>query len=137
MVLASHDGYLRRFGFLHERRWLLQADGGRLQGKDRLIAANGSERSNVNYAIRFHIHPAATLTQIRDGAGVLLELPGGAKLAFEAGGLPLAIEESILFAAPEGSRACEQIVVYGASADIAEVDWSFTLQRANSPLEQV
>ncbi|WP_296706721.1 heparinase II/III family protein [Rhodoblastus sp.] len=137
MVLASHDGYLRRLGFLHERRWLLQADGGRLQGKDRLIAANGSERSNVNYAIRFHIHPAATLTQIRDGAGVLLELPSGAKLAFEAGGLPLAIEESILFAAPEGSRACEQIVVYGASADIAEVDWSFTLQRANSPLEQV
>jgi len=68
---------------------------------------------------------------------VLLETPGGAKLAFEAGGLPLAIEESIFFAAPEGPRACEQIVIYGASADIPEIDWSFSVQRPDLPLDPV
>lgn len=132
MVLSSHDGYARRFGLIHERRWFLQGDGARLQGRDCLIRAGGAHAPNANYAIRFHIHPATALTQIWDGAGVLLETPGGARLVFEAGGLPLAIEESIFFAAPEGPRACEQIVVYGASADIAEIDWSFAVQRSDS-----
>ena len=88
MILASHDGYLRRFGLIHERRWTIHADGGRLTGRDRLVTTDRASPANANYAIRFHIHPSTTLTQIWDGAGVLLETPGGAKLAFEAGGLP-------------------------------------------------
>jgi uncharacterized heparinase superfamily protein len=128
-VLASHDGYARRYGFFHERRWRVETGGATLlRGRDRLIPANGSAAANVNYAIRFHIHPTVTLTLISDGAAILLETPGGASLVFDSGGLPLAIEESIFFAAPEGPRPCEQIVIYGASADIAEIDWSFARQ---------
>jgi len=132
-LVASHDGYLGRFGLVHERRWLLRADGSRLQGRDCLTAPGGRQPPNVDYAVRFHIHPSARLTRIWDGAGVLLETPGGARIAFEAGGLPLAIEESIFFAAPEGPRPCEQIVVYGSSADIAEIDWSFSRQNPEPP----
>lgn len=132
MVTASHDGYARLFGLIHERRLRLRADGGRLEGRDRLIAANESQTENVNYAVRFHIHPATTLTLICDGAGILLATQSGAELLFEADGLPLAIEESIFFAAPEGPRPCEQIVVYGASADIDEIAWSFALQQAET-----
>lgn len=128
-VSAWHDGYIHQFGLVHERRLRLLASGERLEGQDRLRAANASPVANSNYAIRFHIHPSVKLTQIWDGAGILLATPKGANLVFEAGGLPIVIEESIFFAAPEGPRPCEQIVVYGASADIDEVDWSFTLQR--------
>lgn len=131
-LVASHDGYLGRFGLIHERRWLLRADGSHLQGRDCLTAPAGRQTPNVDYAIRFHIHPSAKLTQIWDGAGVMLETPAGARIIFEAGGLPMAIEESIFFAAPEGPRPCAQIVVHGASADIAEIDWSFSLQRPDS-----
>ncbi|MCI4678128.1 heparinase II/III family protein [Rhodoblastus acidophilus] len=132
-VLASHDGYLRSYGLFHERRWRLEADGARLTGRDRLIRANEDSIANVDYVIRFHIHPSVTLTLVSDGAAILLETPSGANLVFDAGGLPLAIEESIFFAAPEGPRACEQIVIYGASADIDEIDWSFSLQAAAVP----
>jgi uncharacterized heparinase superfamily protein len=135
-VCASHDGYQRRFGFVHERRLALPPDGARLQGRDRLLSARGGEQSNVNYAIRFHIHPSVTLTPIWDKLGVLLQTASGAALTFEAGGLPVDIEESIFFAAPEGPRACEQIVVYGAAADIDEVAWSFSLQPAEAPRRQ-
>jgi uncharacterized heparinase superfamily protein len=128
-VLASHDGYARRFGFFHERRWRLEADGMRLSGRDRLIPVAETPAANVNYAIRFHIHPAVTLTLFADGATIQLETPSGAKLVFDAGGLPLAIEESIFFAASEGPRPCEQIVIYGASADIDEIEWSFTRKK--------
>jgi uncharacterized heparinase superfamily protein len=126
-VNASHDGYLRRFGLIHERRLALPAEGARLQGRDRLVAPRGGEMKDMNYAIRFHIAPGVDLTRIWEGLGVLLRTASGATLTFEAGGLPVDVEESIYFAAPEGPRACEQIVVYGAAADIAEVAWSFSV----------
>ncbi|WP_298428027.1 heparinase II/III family protein [Rhodoblastus sp.] len=128
-VSASHDGYVRQFSLFHERRWFLRADGERLEGRDRLIPSTGARSMNADYAIRFHIHPSVTLTMAAERPAIVLETPGGANLTFEAGGLPLAIEESIFFAAPEGPRACEQIVVYGASTDIDEIDWSFTAIR--------
>ncbi len=127
-MVASHDGYQRRFGLIHERSLTLQADGKSLQGKDRLVAVRGSVLADVFYAIRFHVHPAVTLTSVWEGAGVLLRTAGGAQLTFEAGGLPINVEESIFFAAPEGPRACEQIVVYGAAADIDEIRWSLSLR---------
>lgn len=125
-VLGSHDGYSRRLGFFHERRWLLQSDGARLQGRDRLIPTNENKMADAKYVIRFHIHPSIALTS--DGSTVILETPSGETLIFDAGGLPVAIEESIFFAGPEGPRPSEQIVVYGEAADIDEIDWSFTLQ---------
>jgi uncharacterized heparinase superfamily protein len=126
-VGASHDGYQRRFGVIHERRLALRAGGLRLRGRDRLIAPRGGEMRDVNYAIRFHIAPGVALTRIWEGLGVLLRTASGATLTFEAGGLPVDVEESIFFAAPEGPRASEQIVVYGAAADIDEVAWSFSV----------
>ncbi len=129
-VLASHDGYVRRHGLYHERRWRLEADGAHLRGRDRLIPAKGDSAANVNYAIRFHIHPSITLTLISETAAILLQTPGGVDLVFDAGGLPLAIEESVFFAAPAGPRPCEQIVIYGASADIDEIDWCFARHEA-------
>jgi uncharacterized heparinase superfamily protein len=127
-ILASHDGYFRRFQLLHERRLALASDGASLKGCDRLIAVKGADLKSVNYAIRFHIHPAVTLTRIWDGHGVFLQAADGETLTFEAGGLPVDVEESIFFAAPEGPRPAEQIVVSGAAADIADVSWSFTRQ---------
>ncbi len=135
-VRASHDGYRRRFGLIHERTLTLQADGARLQGRDRLLPVRGVESKDLNYAIRFHIHPSVTLVPIWEGLGVLLQTSAGAVLAFEAGGLPIDVEESIFFAAPEGTRACEQIVVYGTAADIYEVAWSFARQAPQLAPEQ-
>jgi uncharacterized heparinase superfamily protein len=125
-VAASHDGFQRRFGLIHERRLALQADGTALRGKDRLVAVRGAAAKGANYAIRFHVHPSVSLSSIWDGAGVALQTPSGTSLTFEAGGLPIDVEPSLFLAAPEGPRACQQIVVYGAAADINEIEWSFS-----------
>ena len=41
-VEASHDGYARRYGLVHERRLNLSGDGRQLAGEDRLIATGRS-----------------------------------------------------------------------------------------------
>ncbi len=127
-VSAAHDGYLRRFGLIHRRRLALRADGGLLRGRDQLVSPDKAPPGDLNYALRFHIHPSVAVAALWEGQGALLRTAGGADFTFEAGGLPVAIEESIFFAAPEGPRPCAQLVVYGDAADIAQVDWSFARQ---------
>jgi uncharacterized heparinase superfamily protein len=126
-VEASHDGYQRRFGLIHHRKMALQADGRRFRGQDCLAATRESDLNDVAYAIRFHIHPTVSVSQIWNGAGVMLRTAEGVSLTFEAGGLPVNVEESIFFASPGGPRSCEQIVVHGVAADINEVSWSFRI----------
>jgi uncharacterized heparinase superfamily protein len=127
-VTASHDGYFRRYGLRHERRLALRHDGALLRGRDSLVAALGAAPGDIPYAIRFHLHPKIDASAFDDGRAALLLGPGGVAMAFEAGGLPVSIEESIFFAAPEGPRRCAQLVVSGNAADIAEVSWSFSVQ---------
>ena len=59
-VIAQHDGYGARFGFIHERRLGLEANGERLIGQDTLIPVEESEtmRESVPFTLRFHLHPA-------------------------------------------------------------------------------
>jgi uncharacterized heparinase superfamily protein len=104
----------------------LSRDGAVLRGQDRLIAAAGAA-PEIPYALRFHLHPRITASPLYNGRGALLVGVEGV-VAFEAGGLPVSIEESIFFAAPEGPRPCAQLVIHGHASDIAEISWSFRKQ---------
>src|SRR5436309_1108617 len=44
-IEASHDGYAKRYGLLHERRLNLTSDGRQLGGEDRLIASGRRRRA--------------------------------------------------------------------------------------------
>lgn len=121
-LVASHDGYRRSHGIVHERRLTLAADGGRLDGSD-LFALDGSARPGVAAAIRFHLHPAVRAR--RDASGVHLALPGGEAWLFTCAGADLGLEDSLFFAAVTGARRTEQIVLHVELAQPAEVAWRF------------
>lgn len=94
---ASHDGYARRFGLIHERRLALSADGRQLSGEDRLYPAAKRRRKAeaVPVAIRFHLHPEVEAVTTADGQGALLRLPGGGVWQFRCRGGRLEIEDSV------------------------------------------
>jgi uncharacterized heparinase superfamily protein len=127
-LVGRHDGYLARFGYLHERELRLSAGGGRLDGVDRL-AANGADipERTPNALICFHLHPGIDAELTEDGEAVLLrvrrpdaERPGlwlftlpnpageGAAPPLSA---TLALDESVFFADADGRRATRRIVV--------------------------
>lgn len=122
----THDGYTGRFGLIHERRLTLSVDGLRLDGEDRLRpAAHNAGMSTWPYAARFHIHPTVKLQSVLGGRAVLLSLPNGyGRWIFDALDAPISIEESIFFAAADGSRACEQIVIYGDTQQSPQIGWT-------------
>ena len=61
---------------------------------------------------------------MQDGAAALLDLPDGSRWMLSAPEAAIAIEESIFFAAPDGPRATQQLVIYRDAADPAPVAWT-------------
>jgi uncharacterized heparinase superfamily protein len=124
---ASHDGYVRRYGLLHERRLNLSSDGRELGGEDRLIAAGRRRRSEaVPFAVRFHLAPAVEVTSTADGQGALLRLGGGAVWQFRCRGGQLSVDESLWVDGLARPHPTLQLVVVGESpADGMTISWEF------------
>jgi len=134
IVRASHDGYRRRFGLVHQRAWRLSLDGRRLDGEDVFQPASeeaqGGSRAG-SFTIRFHLHPSVTASRISDGPMVLLALPGGERWVFSAPNAEVEIEESVFLAASGGPRRCEQIVVTGQIQTMPRLVWTFMRAEAS------
>ncbi|ACL60067.1 heparinase II/III family protein [Methylobacterium nodulans] len=128
VLAASHDGYVPSFGLVHERRWRLAADGALLEGEDAFLRPlrEGSGRDEtrpVEAAIRFHLHPSVRVG--REGHAVRLLGANGETWLFEAEAIDPVIEESVFFAAFNGARRTEQIVLHLSVTDGTRVAWRF------------
>lgn len=121
---ASHDGYLARFGLIHERQLALSERGALLEGVDRVGHANGEPTTGNagDVAIRFHVHP--DIEVYRDSEGRLI-LTGEATdtWVFTCDGVEPVVEESIFFAGLGGPRPSRQIVLYTNAAEKTETRW--------------
>jgi len=122
---VTHDGYVKRFGFLHRRQIALSIDGREVHGEDVLIPAERRRRPQPeNFAIRFHLAPDVEATSTADGLGALLRIEGGALWQFRCRGGALAIEDSLWVDGQGRPRASTQLVVSGeAAAGGASVAW--------------
>jgi uncharacterized heparinase superfamily protein len=127
VLQASHDGYRAAFGIVHERRLALATEGGTLVGRDDFIAVAPGTGTDQAFALRFHLHPMVRPAEGGDGRSATLTLPQGETWIFDAGGLPVQIDDSIFFAAPDGARRTQQLVVTGLCRETATVTWRFRL----------
>lgn len=132
-IEASHDGYERQFGVIHNRSLFLSIDGERLEGEDTILES-GRKVTNAllaRYAIRFHLHPSVR-TQLReDRQAVDLFTPSGQIWTFESEGYEIDIEESIFFAGSHGVGKTEQIVIHASRRDEGPINWSLVKASAD------
>lgn len=123
---ASHDGYAKRFGFIHKRTLSLSANGRELRGEDALLPSPRRSRrpSGAPFAIRFHLAPGVEVTPTADGQAALLRIDHGPLWQFRCRGGTLSVEESLWVDATGRPRATVQFVVTGnAPAGGASVGW--------------
>ena len=124
---ASHDGYLKGFGLVHQRRLSLGNDGKEIRGEDILTAKGRRKiRDSTPYAIRFHLAPGIEPTLTADGMGAILRSPGAPAWNFRCRGAMVTIEES-LFVDQRGSatRTLQLVVVGEVSGAGGDVAWQF------------
>src|SRR6185436_2388503 len=72
-VEASHDAYAAAFGVRHERQVTLSSQGLAVTGADRLLPRAAKAHRELNFAIRFHVHPDVRMSPSQGGA-ILLKL---------------------------------------------------------------
>ena len=126
VVAMRHNGYLDRYGILHERHLSLSEAGDRLAGVDRFTTPGGKPIGRGGkdvFAIRFHLHPGVRASLQEGGRGITLELPDGETWSFEAEQVAPEIEESLLMSNTRGNRKTSQIVIHGRAQATPQVSW--------------
>ncbi|POO54548.1 heparinase II/III family protein [Agrobacterium rosae] len=125
VLTASHDGYLSKLGYLHERELELNAAGTKIKGRDAvLFYQDGKKRTTlpVSAVSRFHIHPSINLVQV-DQETVLMSAADGTGWLFSAPGQIVTIAEDVFMADASGIRPSQQIEIPFSPLDTPEVRW--------------
>ncbi|ALR19382.1 heparinase II/III family protein [Sphingobium baderi] len=126
-VDLSHDGYVRRMGYIHRRLLLMSADGKEIRGEDMLTPAERRKKpSRLPLQLRFHLAPGVEPTTTADGMGALLRIDMGALWQFRASAGKLSVEESLWVDADGRPHSTQQLVVTGeALPGGSSIGWLF------------
>ena len=71
-ISASHDGYLKKFGSIHDRGVEFYPEQTKFVGTDKIIRKNKDK--NVKFDIRFHLDPNSKVMKTQDNKSILIEL---------------------------------------------------------------
>jgi len=129
ILRAAHDGYVRRFGIVHQRVLQISADGNRIDGEDIFLPPDGGAipgKALDEFAVRFHLHPGVKANRLTDGHGVMLVLPNKDVWNFDAHQDKVDLEESVYLGGLEGPRRTLQIVISGQARAVSRVHWTFS-----------
>jgi len=121
-----HNGYVDRYGIVHQRQISLSDAGDRLDGVDTFLSPSGGPISRSGkdvFTIRFHLSPGVQATPTPSGRGVTLQLPDGETWEFQTNGPELELEDSILMSNIRGNRKTLQIVIHGIAQHTPQVAW--------------
>ncbi|MFN0219369.1 MAG: heparinase II/III family protein [Hyphomicrobium sp.] len=132
VLAASHDGYAKRFGLMHNRRLSLSADGKTFEGLDRLETTEGRQRlkSALPFSIHFHIHPDCKCERGPKPDTCRIKVQDGQVWSFKAEGVSVSIEDGLYFVDSTGPRPSAQIVLRGATTGDIEVRWKLVCEPA-------
>ncbi|MFC0634142.1 heparinase II/III family protein [Brevundimonas balnearis] len=123
----EHDGWVKPYGLLHQRRLYLDQRLDELRAEERLHPAPGHGRGESQqvrviaapYAVRFHLEPGVQASLARDRRSILLRGHSGRGWWFRTDGPDVAIEPSVHV--EDGlTRRATQIVVRGSARTDAE-----------------
>jgi len=71
-IIASHDGYLKKYNLIYEREIEFNPKINKLIGNDRLISKKNI--SNLKFDIRFHLDPSAKIMMTQDNKSIFIEI---------------------------------------------------------------
>ena len=73
-IVSSHDGYLKRYGVIHERKIEFFVKDKKFVGHDTLFKKRNQKKNN--FEIRFHILPETKIMKTQDEKSILIDLNG-------------------------------------------------------------
>ena len=73
-IIASHNGYEKRFGYIHKRSIKISKKEDKIFGEDYLKRTKNLSNFLI-YFVRFHIYPGSKIVKTKGGNSILISLP--------------------------------------------------------------
>ena len=122
-IIASHNGYQKRYGYLHERDIKFFKKNKVFYGKDTLFKSG--KEFNANFGIRFHIYPGIKMLKTQNSHTILLSMKNGDAWKFVCLDYELMIENGIFLGKKNKLIKNENIYISGNTEkkDLS-INWS-------------
>jgi len=117
-VTGSHDGYLKKFGMIHQREVEFYPEQNKFIGNDKLLRKKPYK--DIKFDIRFHLVPNAKVMKTQDNKSILIELEDeGWKFSCE--NLDINIENSLYFGNKNSYKNNQNIFISGLNKENEQV----------------
>ena len=73
-IAASHDGYLKQYGIVHDREVEFYPEQMKFIGHDKIISKKNIK--NIKFEIRFHLKPNTKAMKTQDNKSILVDIDG-------------------------------------------------------------
>ena len=121
-ISATHNAYLKKFGYLHKREIVFLKKENFLKGTDTLLKKIDGHQDS-NFSIRFHIYPGIEAFRTVGGDDILLQVGKNNSLIFSSKNQNIQIEKS-LFLGRNKILNNNCIVIYGKAKDQnTNIEW--------------
>ena len=123
-ISASHDGYLKKFGSIHNREIEFYPEQTKFVGTDKIIRNNKDK--NVKFDIRFHLDPGSKVMKTQDNKSILIELEDeGWK--FSCDKFDISIDNGLYFGNKNSYKENHNIFISGITHETEEIiRWEIT-----------
>ena len=122
-ICASHDGYNKRYGVIHERKIEFFPENYKFIGQDKLLKKKNFKSSN--FEIRFHLEPNVKIMKTQDGKSILIDIKNeGWK--FTAQGYTIDIETGLYFGKKNSFTENQNLFISGITQNEDQIiKWEF------------
>ena len=122
-ICASHDGYNKRYGVIHEREIEFFPENYKFIGQDKLLKKKNFKSSD--FEIRFHLEPNVKIMKTQDGKSILIDIENeGWK--FTAQGYTIDIETGLYFGKKNSFTENQNLFISGITQSEDQIiKWEF------------
>ena len=117
-IIGSHDGYLKKFGTIHEREIEFYTQQNKFVGRDKILRKNPN--NEIKFDIRFHLDPNAKVMKTQDNKFILIEL-GDEGWKFSCDNFEINIDNSLYFGNKNSYRDNQNIFISGMNKENEQV----------------
>ena len=113
-INAAHDGYLKKYGIIHEREIEFYPEQIKFVGHEKIISKNTTK--NLKFEIRFHLEPNIKIMKTQNNKSILIDLDGeGWK--FNSDNNNMNIDKGLYFGRKDYFVNNQNIVISGMTND--------------------
>ena len=122
-ISASHDGYNKRYGIIHERQIEFFPENNKFVGQDKLLKKKNFKSST--FEIRFHLEPNVKIMKTQDGKSILIDIENeGWK--FTAQGYTIDLETGLYFGKKNSFTENKNLFISGITQKENQfIKWEF------------